>query len=73
VWPTLTFKRSPNRLAVPYRASDSSEGFGVFPPEFLDSEELEPPLEALEQAFFRGVSSHEKGAAVWDAFSCEPP
>ena len=55
-------------MAVPYRNADSSDGFAVHRPKFLEWQgEGSPDYVALDGAFFRGVDSHKKGAAVWAA------
>ncbi len=54
-------------MAVPYRNPDSPQGFAVFRPKFVGFEGPEPAFKELGEAFFRGVDTHEKGAAVWNA------
>lgn len=57
------------RMLVPYRSSEHPDGFAVFRPKFLElsGPDSEDP-EALGQAFFAGVDSHEKGADVWNRY-----
>jgi hypothetical protein len=52
-------------MAVPYRHPESPDGFAVYRPKFL-SELRAGDHEALGEAFFRGVDSHEEGARVWN-------
>lgn len=54
-------------MAVPYRNADSSDGFAVHKPKFVDWQGgNEPDFETLGTAFFRGVNSHEEASAVWN-------
>lgn len=53
-------------MAVPYRNADSSAGFAVHRPKFVDWQgDNEPDFEAFGIAFLRGVNSHEEASAVW--------
>jgi len=54
-------------MAIPYRNAEHPDGFAVYRPKFLSVEGVEPELDELANAFFRGVDQHEKGAAVWEA------
>jgi hypothetical protein len=54
-------------MAVPYRSSDSPQGFAVFRPKFLGYDGAEPDFNQLGEAFFPGVDRHEEGAKVWNA------
>ena len=57
------------KMLVPYRSSDHTEGFAVFRPKFLELSGSESKdFDALGLAFFAGVDSHEKGAAVWNRY-----
>jgi hypothetical protein len=51
-------------MAIPYRGSDTPEGFAVFRPKFI---ELPGDVQILGAAFFEGVDAHEQGAQVWNA------
>jgi hypothetical protein len=54
-------------MVVPYRNSEHPNGFAVFRPKFTKvSGPDSPNYEALGEAFFAGVDSHEKGAGVWN-------
>ncbi|OLT38027.1 hypothetical protein BJF79_28130 [Actinomadura sp. CNU-125] len=56
------------KMAVPYRPQAAPEGFAVYRPKFLEVTGVDDPdLAPLADAFFSGVDSHEKAAAVWDA------
>lgn len=56
------------KVAVPYRPSQSPQGFGVFRPRFIEVLGVaEPDYVLLGDTFFAGVDSHEQGAAVWTA------
>jgi hypothetical protein len=52
-------------MAVPYRHSEDKAGFAVFRPKFVECSDTGADYEALSEAFFRGVDSHENGSAVW--------
>jgi hypothetical protein len=54
-------------MAIPYRNAEDPAGFAVYRPKFLSVEGAEPDHDALAEAFFRGVDSHEEGAKVWNA------
>jgi hypothetical protein len=54
-------------MVVPYRNSEHSSGFAVYRPKFTRVAGPESPdYEALSEAFFAGVDSHEKGGEVWN-------
>ncbi|MCP9969071.1 hypothetical protein [Actinomadura madurae] len=54
-------------MAVPYRPQTSPQGFAVYRPKFIDVTGVEEPdYAALADAFFAGVDSHERAAAVWN-------
>ncbi|MCW3820202.1 hypothetical protein ONA91_37810 [Micromonospora sp. DR5-3] len=54
------------KVAVPYRPRQSSTGFAVHRPKFVEVTGVQQPdYAALAQAFFAGVDSHEEAAAVW--------
>jgi hypothetical protein len=59
--------RTEFKMAVPYRNSDSPQGFAVYRPKFLDHDDAEPDFGKLGEAFFHGVDRHEEGAKVWNA------
>jgi hypothetical protein len=55
------------KVAVPYRPRQSSTGFAVHRPKFLDVAGVQAPdYVALAQAFFAGVDSHEEAAVIWN-------
>lgn len=55
------------KMAVPYRPQSSSQGFAVFRPKFIEVAGVDvPDYTALADAFFSGVDSHERAAAVWN-------
>ncbi|MCP9952303.1 hypothetical protein [Actinomadura madurae] len=55
------------KMAVPYRPQTSPQGFAVYRPKFIDVTGVEEPdYAALADAFFAGVDSHERAAAVWN-------
>jgi hypothetical protein len=55
-------------MAVPYRPKPSPQGFAVHRPKFIEIVGVdEPDYEALGDAFFAGVDSHEEAAAIWNA------
>ncbi|TKB68343.1 MAG: hypothetical protein E8D47_02470 [Nitrospira sp.] len=59
---------SPSRsvlMAVPYRPASSPQGFAVHHPKFVSFAGPEPDFQAVSEAFFQGVDSHEKGAPIW--------
>jgi hypothetical protein len=53
-------------MAVPYRHADSTRGFAVHKPKFLAADGFDADFVRLGEAFFLGVSQHEKGAEVWN-------
>jgi hypothetical protein len=54
-------------LAVPYTPVSSGR-FAVHKPKLVEWERCEDfDMDAAFEAFFRGVDSHEKGSAVWNA------
>jgi hypothetical protein len=56
------------KLAVPYRAKPSPQGFAVHRPKFIGIDGIsEQDQAALADAFFDGVDSHEQAAVVWNA------
>jgi hypothetical protein len=57
-------------MAVPYRPLSAPGGFGVYRPRYLEysgsqGESLTDDSSALDEAFWRGVASHDDGAAAW--------
>ena len=57
-------------MAIPYRNAANAKGFAVHRPKFLDCDGIETPnYGAMGDSFFRGVDTHEKGLAVWNAAS----
>ncbi|MGA3266186.1 MAG: hypothetical protein ABSE16_05115 [Verrucomicrobiota bacterium] len=52
-------------MAVPYRPATEGRQFSVYRPKFISCDLSVPDYQALGSAFFRGVDSHAKGAAVW--------
>ena len=53
-------------MAVPYRNAESSDGFAVHRPKFLDWQgKSDPDYQALGAAFFRGVDAHDEASVVW--------
>ena len=55
-------------MAVPYRHLKDHAGFAVFKPKFVECSDSGADYQALSEAFFRGVDSHEKGSAVWSKY-----
>lgn len=54
-------------LAVPYTPASSGR-FAVHKPKLVEWHECDDfDMDAAFEAFFRGVDSHEKGSAVWNA------
>lgn len=54
-------------MAVPYRSRHEPKGFAVYRPKFLSyGGGGIPDYSKFGEAFFRGVDSHSKGAAIWD-------
>lgn len=57
------------RMAVPYRPHHDPKGFAVHRPKFIVAT-LEPrDGPALQDAFFRGVFSHDYGGRIWQECS----
>ncbi|MFB7719067.1 hypothetical protein [Nocardia sp. NPDC056100] len=56
------------RIAVPYRHHSTAEGFAVYRPKFMEAHGFgDSDFDTLGAAFYAGVDSHEKAAAVWNA------
>ena len=56
------------KVAIPYRPQPSPLGFAVHRPKFLQVAGVDPSeYQALGDAFFEGVDSHEAAAEVWNA------
>jgi len=56
------------KIAVPYRPQPSPLGFAVHRPKFLEISGVDRrDYEALGEAFFEGVDSHEPAAEIWNA------
>ncbi|MFD3595089.1 hypothetical protein ACFWU5_20400 [Nocardia sp. NPDC058640] len=56
------------RMAIPFRPHTAAEGFAVYRLKFLGTSGFdEPDYDAIADAFFVGVDSHEQAAAVWNA------
>ncbi|KAA2261110.1 hypothetical protein F0L68_18810 [Solihabitans fulvus] len=56
------------RLAVPYRPKTDSTEFAVLRPQIIEINGFDSQdFEAVADAFFSGVDSHEQAAAVWNA------
>jgi hypothetical protein len=55
------------RMAVPYRPHHDPAGFAVHRPKFIVSAPEGHDVEALQQAFFRGVFAHDTGGRIWTA------
>ena len=54
-------------IVVPYRNQEDALGFAVYRPKFTKvCGPEEPNYDALGNAFFAGVDSHEKGAEAWN-------
>jgi hypothetical protein len=53
-------------MAIPYRPASHASGFAVHRPKFLDFKGPEPDWKSVGEALWRGIESHEKGAAVWN-------
>jgi hypothetical protein len=61
------FPRAKAALAVPYTPASTGQ-FRVHKPKLVEWHECDDfDTHAAIEAFFRGVDSHEKGAAVWNA------
>ena len=52
-------------MVLPYRNAEHPDGFAIHRPKFTQLVGIELDSDALGQAFFAGVDSHEEGAAVW--------
>lgn len=62
--------RSSVTMAIPYRHQKSTQGFAVHRPKFIDYTGMgHPDYQAWADAFFRGIDSHQQGAAIWDKAS----
>jgi len=56
------------KVAVPYRPQPSRLGFAVHRPKFLEINGVErSDYQAMGEAFFEGVDSHQAAAEVWNA------
>jgi len=56
------------QMIVPYRNAKAPGGFAVHRPKLVSvTGYADPPFDAIADAFFRGVDSHEKGAEVWSS------
>src|SRR6185503_12375386 len=56
------------KMAVPYRPKTDSSDFALYRPKFLDiTGGDDNDFDALADAFFHGVDSHEHAAPVWTA------
>jgi hypothetical protein len=55
-------------IAVPYRPAGDKKGFAVHRPKFLGYKGPEPDWQNLGGVLWRGISKHEKGDAVWNAY-----
>ncbi|MCI4066192.1 hypothetical protein MRQ36_28035 [Micromonospora sp. R77] len=54
-------------VAVPYRPQQSPHGFAVHRPKFLAAAGIDnTDYQALADAFFAGIDSHEQAATVWN-------
>ncbi|MCA2206475.1 hypothetical protein [Nocardia rosealba] len=61
-------RRRSIKMAVPYRPHTSEQGFAVYRPKFIETSGIDAPdYDAIAEAFFTGVDSHEQAAAVWNA------
>ena len=61
-------ERQTMRVAVPYRPLASALGFAVHRPVFFEVVGADGvDHDALTDAFFAGVDSHEEAAEVWNA------
>lgn len=54
-------------MAIAYRPAEAEGGFAVFKPAFVDLPEAEARVQALSEAFFRGVNENRPGAKAWKA------
>lgn len=55
------------KMTVPYRPHHHDGGFAVHRPKFIVKAIEGHDLASLTEAFFRGVSSHDLGAKIWDS------
>jgi hypothetical protein len=56
------------KVAIPYRPQPGPLGFAVHRPKFLEVTGVDSPdWQALAEAFYEGVDSHEAAAEVWNA------
>lgn len=53
------------RMAVPYRPHHDPKGFAVHRPKFIAATLERQDGLALQDAFFRGVYSHDYGCRIW--------
>ncbi|MEV0436971.1 hypothetical protein [Nocardia sp. NPDC050413] len=61
-------RRRSIEMAVPYRPHTSEQGFAVYRLKFVETSGIDAPdYDAIADAFFIGVDSHEQAAAVWNA------
>ncbi|UPG87439.1 hypothetical protein L2Y94_08825 [Luteibacter aegosomatis] len=57
-------------MVVPYRHRQSTRGFAVHRPKLLEYAGMDSPdYQTWADAFFRGVDSHQQGAAIWNEAS----
>ena len=53
-------------ITVRYRHAESSDGFAVHRPKFVEWQgDGSPNYQTFGEAFFRGVDSHEEASSVW--------
>lgn len=57
------------RMAVPYRPHHDPKGFAVHRPKFIVPMLARQDGQALQDAFFRGVFSHDYGGRIWQECS----
>jgi hypothetical protein len=55
------------RMAVPYRPHHDPAGFAVHRPKFIVAAIDRHDVDALLQAFLRGVFAHDTGGRIWSA------
>jgi len=60
-------KPSQLKLALPYRAPSSPQGFAIHRPKVLQVPNSPAEVQAIMGAFMRGVARHEKGNELWKA------
>ncbi len=53
-------------ILTPYRPATHSAGFAVYRPKF--SAPRDANVEAIGEAFFRGVDAHEQGSKIWNNY-----